>query len=248
MNIVAIGGGDKRLAMEAALEGLSAEQNLVTIIPTACYGPISYARKVPEVMRFFNGLGLNTGVLHEFDELPSKDKVTDLLGRASLIYTIGGNTPELLKRFAATNIAEVLKKTILTSDVIHAGAGTGALLPFVRMHSNPSTKPSREEWNFVTPEGLGLLSGIATVQAGLHDPIPGGILPYSRLQHLASHFPSSQEYGLGIDSGAAVIFGNNAQIVRARPEAQVHVLNRSNDGSVSVEQVEDIAQLQQFVA
>jgi len=247
MNILAIGGGDKRLAMEAALEGLSSEQNLVTIIPTACSTIGSYNTNIPKVTQFFTELGLKTEVLHDFREVPSEDKIADLLGRSSMLYTIGGNTPYALEQFAKTNIREVLKKALLTTDVIHAGAGTGALLPFELMHSNPEKTPKSKLWTFAMLEGLGLLPGVATVHAELHDPIPGDtVLPYSRLQHLASHFPDSQEFGIGIDSGAAVILGNNAQIVRTKPEARVHFLQRSNDGFVSAEHVDDISQLRQF--
>lgn len=248
MNIVAIGGGDRKPAITAALDGLPVEHNLVTIIPTACSWTGSFNSKVSKVNQFFTDLRLATEVLHELGEAPSRDKVADLLGRSSLIYTIGGNTPYMLQRFAETGIGEELANVLRTTPIIHAGVSAGALLPFGLMHCNPATKPSSQEWDFKTYPGLSLIKGIATAHADSHDPTKYGMLPYSRLDHLVNHFPDSQKFGIGIDNGAAIIFGDSPRIVRADPNAQVHMLERSDGGSIAITPVDDAEQLRRFIA
>lgn len=248
MNIVAIGGGNKQPAIETALKASPTEQNLVTIVLTACSWSGSYNSKVPQVRQFFADFGLKTEILHEFGETPSKEKIADLLGRSSLIYTIGGNTPYMLRQFAVTGIGTALQNLLRTKPVIHAGVSAGALLPFELMHSNPSVHPSHENWDFTMLSGLGLVHGIATAHADSHDPTPYGALPYSRLDHLTSHFPGDHTLGLGIDNGAAVILGDTPSIIRADPDAQVHLLERSSSGTIDVSLIEDPESLGRFVA
>jgi peptidase E len=229
MNITAIGGGSKEPAMRAALETLPSEHTNVLVIPSACSTPASYGKKVPATLAFFAKLGVQTTVLHEFAEAPTRTGLQHELGSAALVYTIGGNSPHMLRLLSnkelGTELADALRR-----GKPHAGVSAGAALPFASIHSNVSARPSSEPWDFEQLNGLGVVRAVIGVHANKHDPTPNGPRPDSRLDHLLANFPPEHAYGVAIDEGAAVLLGPENRIVRADPAANVHLIFSQADG------------------
>lgn len=247
MSIVAIGGGNREPAIRAALNQSSTEHNQVLIIPTACSLPSSYSNKVSATTQFFaNTMGLPAHVLHEYGETPSVDHIEHELGKASLIYTIGGNTPYLFEKMAQSGLDKALAATLRADTAIHAGVSAGALLPFELIHTNPSARPEKEIWDFAQLPGLGVLRGIAAAHADAHDKTPIGPRADSRLDNLLAHFPADHALGLAIENGAGVIIGNEPRVVTATPGAHVHLIENHNDRLRS-HTVEDPTELRQFI-
>lgn len=232
MNIIAIGGGDRTPAVRRGLE-LAGEPNRVLLIPSAASIEMGFNRKVANATRFFNSLGIETDLLHEFGETPTRTRLEHEIGRASIIYTIGGNTPYLIKTLQAHGSDILLKRAIERGDVVHTGTSAGALLPFRIAHSNISPRPAEEEWDFeyLRPP-IDIINAVATAHANQHDPTPEGPRPDTRLEVLMSTFPSDIERGYAIDNGAAAIFGDNPGIIHANPDSNVHYVSRFKDGTV----------------
>ena len=245
MHITAIGGGPRELAMRAALETLPSEQTSVLIIPTACSNPSSYERKVPLTEVFFNDtLGVPTRRLHEFGEQPSSEKIAHEIGSAALLYTVGGNLPHLLRKLRGWKADTILKDT-LRAGKPYSGTSAGALLPFTAIHSNPSARPSKEAWDFDFPKGLAVLGGVATAHADAHDETLTGPRPDSRFDHLIANFPEDSMYGLGIENGTAVIFGDSPQIIKSDPHKQVYLI-QCKSGIVSHRAIQEVTDLNYF--
>ncbi len=192
-------------------------------------------------MQFFADMGVKTTLLHEFGGLPSRTKMEHEIGRAALIYTIGGNTPYLLSQLRLAD-GEAPLREALVSGKPHAGVSAGALLPFALIHSNVSARPAQEKWDFEVLHGLAVVDAIATAHANQHDPTPEGFRPDSRLEHLLRTFPESAQYGLAIDEGAAVTLGEQCAVIRADPAANVYLLTRRGD-TIEARRVEDAEQL-----
>ncbi|TAL14142.1 hypothetical protein EPN95_04010 [Patescibacteria group bacterium] len=231
MNIVAIGGGDRKPAIKKGLE-LAGDPSRVLIIPTAASTERSYTRKVSDTMKLFGELGINADLLHDFGEDPSTTRVQHELGRASLIFTIGGNTPYMIQKMTEHGTNNLLKKAI-ENGVVHVGSSAGALLPFSLAHSNVAARPAEVQWDYeYLAPGVDAIYGVATAHADQHDPIPGGLRPDSRLEALLNTFPEDINRGFAIDNNAAAIFGNDPEIVRARPNANVRVLTRNSHDSL----------------
>ena len=245
MNVVGMGGGSRTPGVKAA-HGLSGQEHPnVLIVPTACSLRSSFDRKVPQIVKFFSNLGLSTNVLHQFSEQPSKEKIASTLGTATLIYTIGGNAPYMLKQMKASGLDTALA-TAIKQGVVHVGTSAGALLPFAQMHINPSNRPKKELWDFDYADGLSIVTAVATAHANGHDKTMCGLLrPDTRFDHLLRTFPAEAQYGLAIDNGAAVILGDNPGVALADPNAMtgIRLLDRRPDGQIDVRLVEDSSQL-----
>ncbi len=238
MHITAIGGGDKTLAIQHTLDTLPTEKSDVLLIPTACSTPQSHERKVTANARFFEAFGVNVSVLHEHDATVSPTEIEHKIGSAALLYTIGGNTPYMLKTMHEQGI-DAATADAVKNGTPHAGTSAGALLLFSGLHINPSALPKKEDWDFTIAPGIGLLRGVATAHADRHDPTPQGNKPYSRMEHLAQNFPFSHDIGIAIDDGAAVVFnGDEQKVIRSTPNANVHILEPSADGTI-VTRVDD---------
>jgi peptidase E len=244
MNIVCIGGGDKNAAIDYSLDLSGMEHPQVLLIPTACSLQSSHDRKVGSLSKFFADKGLTTKILHEFGEKPGADRLAHSLGEASLIYTIGGNTPYMLNRMEASGIDTALREAVMGGKV-HVGTSAGALLPFARIHSNPSNNPGNEDWNFAYYDGLGILSGVATAHANVHDKTPIGQRTDSRLENLIATFPLQMPYGVAIDNGISLVFGHEPAIIRADPQdtARAYLLNPHENGTIQKIELTDPGQL-----
>lgn len=234
MNIIAIGGGDKTPAIRHALDHLSVDKAPVLLVPTACSTPASYERKIPAAKAFFEELGVEAQVLHEYGEKPSLTKVQHEIGNAGLIYTIGGNSPYMLEKLREHGSDVELRSAIMNGKM-HAGTSAGALLPFEQLHSNIAKKPTEEEWDFKILNGLGVIRAVATAHADQHDPTPRGVREDSRLEHLTTHMPAGATLGFGIENGAALVIDDvEARVLRAKETANVHVI-RPHDGKHRIE-------------
>ncbi|CAN5416377.1 hypothetical protein BH09PAT4_BH09PAT4_02250 [soil metagenome] len=244
MNILAIGGGDKTEAIRSTLNSLPDEGTRVLLIPSACSIRGAYDRKVSSLQKYFAEFGVATSVLHEFDEAPTKTRIEHELGRASMLYTIGGNAPHMMQTLESHGTDSAIFNAIRGGKT-HAGTSAGALLPFRLMHSNVSARPSKEEWDFQFLEGLGLLPGVLAVHANQHDNTPNGPRPDSRLEHLVANFPLAAEFGLALDNGAAIRLGTNPAIFRATKESRAYLIQPA-ELEATVWPLEDTAELPDF--
>ncbi len=236
MKIVAIGGGEKTPAVTHALEISGVEKPHVLINPSSASTQASFDKKVPMITRYFEDLGVSTSVLHEYGVDPSALRIAHELGHASMVYTLGGNSPYMLTTMRRHG-SDVALRQAIENGLVHAGTSAGALLPFELAHSNVAKRPAEEDWDYAYLETLGILPGVATAHADQHDPTPHGPREQSRYEALLATFPSAVDLGYAIDNHAAIAFdGDQSQVIRSRPEAQARVLRRSpEDGSMSVE-------------
>ena len=236
IKIVAIGGGNKDKAIEHALTMSGAEKPSVLLIPSAASNVNSYGRKVPVLTEYFQSLGVDVNVLHEFGEDPSATKIAHELGRNSLIYTIGGSSPHMLRTMARHG-TDVAVADAIRGGTVHAGLSAGALLPFELAHSNTSVKPSSEDWDYQYLDMLGIIPGVATAHADQHDPTPHGDRPDTRLGALVATFPENATTGYAIDNGAALIFNgiNPPEVIRSVAESKARTVHRTPDGSIQID-------------
>lgn len=229
MKIVAIGGGDKTPAIKHALDLTGEERPSVLLIPTASSTEKAYSRKAALTEEFFHGIGVATSMLHEYGEDPSEEKIAHEIGRAALLYTIGGNTPYMLKTMRRHGTDTAISSAI-RGGKLHAGTSAGALLPFELAHSNISARPTLEEWDYKYLPTLGLIPGVATAHADQHDKTPHGLRPDSRREALMQTFPDAVDLGYAIDNGAALVINDEAHYaVQADESARVHTIVRDGD-------------------
>lgn len=231
MNIVAIGGGEKTRAAQHAIDLSGAEKPVVLLVPSAASTEKAYITKVSRLSDFFTKLGVEAAVLHKFNQHPSVIEVAHQIGRASLIYTIGGNSPYMLETMrdhgTDTAIAHAIR-----SGTVHAGTSAGALLPFELAHSNVARRPSEESWDYKYLPTLGLVPGAATAHADQHDLTPHGQRPESRFDAFLRTLPSNINVGYGIDNNAAVVFDHSGpvRVIREHPSANVNLVTRGPGG------------------
>lgn len=231
MKLFAIGGGDRTPAVKKALE-LSGEPARALIIPSAASTEAAFVRKSSSLTSFFDDLGVENALLHQFGERPTKDKIEHELGRASLIYTFGGNTPYMIRTMAEHGTNTLLKQA-LEAGKVHVGLSAGALLPFSLAHSNIAAKPAETAWDYqYLTAGVNVVDAVATVHANQHDPTPEGPRPDNRLEALAHTFPAEVQRGYALDNGATAVFGEHPEIIRTDPAAEVHYLERDKDGQI----------------
>lgn len=239
MKIVAIGGGEKTKAVTHALDLTGAEKPHVLINPSSASTKESYSRKVPMITEYFHELGVSTSVLHDYEMIPSAQRIDHELGRASMIYTLGGNSPYML-RIMRCHGSDLAIRRAIESGVVHAGTSAGALLPFELAHSNIAKRPAEEKWDYKYLKALGIIPGVATAHANQHDPTPSGLRKESRLEALAANFPGHATIGYAIDNDAAISFEAEGvtSVIRAKPEANAYLLHRSvNNLSVKIERM-----------
>ncbi len=238
MKIVAIGGGEKTPAVKHALDLSGAEQPHVLLNPSAASTQSSYDKKVAMLTESFKELGTNVSVLHEYDASPSQDRIAHELGRASLVYTIGGNSPYMLRTMATHGTDTALIRAI-EDGLVHAGTSAGALLPFELAHSNISPTPAEEEWEFAYLKTLGLIPGVATAHADQHDPTPSGLHEKSRYEALLSNFPDSVDLGYAIENNAAIAFNDGrSRVIKSKPQAQAYLIHRDSNNELTSQVLE----------
>jgi len=222
MYIASVGGGNKQPIFEEIATKLDTSN--VVIIPSACSTQASYDRKVPACTRFFEGLGLQPTILHEFSEIPSADKVSHAIGQASLAYVIGGNMPYLLDTLSEHGTDYALR-TGVHNGMWLTGTSAGALLPFNTALSCPAKKPAEEQWDYTYMTGLSLLSVAATAHANQVDPHPSTEARPTRLEYFAKTLPPEHTLGLGIENHAALIVEDmQLRVARASASAALHIV------------------------
>lgn len=230
--IVAIGGGEKTPALNHALEMRAAISD-VLIIPTACSTERAYDRKVPATVDMFRELGVGARVLHEYGVAPTHTQLQHEIGNAALIYTIGGNSPYMIKTMREHGSDSVIKQAI-EDGTVHAGTSAGALLPFELGWSCIAKQPAEEEWEYEALPMLGAEAGLVTAHANQQDPTPRGLRPDTRLEAMLCAFPENAQTGLAIDNGAAVVIDGDLKIIRADKNATATRIERDEDGQLTV--------------
>lgn len=246
-HVVAIGGGNKELALKTALDQTGAEKPRVLLIPTACSTPTSYDKKVPTVTAEFQQLGAHVMTLHPQGELPSQEQVEDAIGSSDALYTIGGNSPHMLREMhkpldeRGHTLAEQIGAAILRGKT-HIGTSAGALLPFESFLSNTRASGQTVPEDFQILEGLPILRGVATAHGNKFDMRPHLPESPSRREVLQSYLASLRTPGISIDEGAAVIFGREQGVITSGASG-VHTL-AANQPPV---RIEDPSQLEVFL-
>lgn len=240
MKIVAIGGGTKKADMlRTAVDMSGDEQSSVLLVPTASSSREKFARLTAKATNSFSEIGVVTTLLHGYREVPSPTRIAHEIGRASVIYTIGGNTPIMMRKMRRHGTDTAIATAIMMGKV-HAGSSAGAILPFELGQSNVSPDPEHEDWDFEYLKLLGLVSGVLGVHANKHDDTPSGPRHDSRLVALQTSFPADMESGYAIDEDAALVISGNSpfRVVRGRSDANVYNLHRDENGVIRTEILE----------
>lgn len=240
MNIVAIGGGTKKAEMLKTAVDMSGDENPnVLLVPTASSSREKYTKLTTKAMNSFKDIDVETSLLHDYREAPSPTRIAHEIGRASVIYTIGGNTPIMMRKMRRHGTDSAIATAIMMGKV-HAGSSAGALLPFEIGQSNVSPNPEHEEWDFEYLKLLGLVPGVLGVHANKRDGTPNGPRPDSRLEALQATFPMNVNRGYAIDEDAALVINGSApySVIRGRSDANVYKLHRDNNGVLSTEILE----------
>ena len=234
MNIVAIGGGERTPHMQKALELTGDEKPRALIIPSTASTQSSFDKKVGIYEQAFQDLGVETDVLHQYGETPSNDAIADKIGKASLLYTFGGNSPYMIRTLAEHGTDKAIYNAVRDGKV-HAGLSAGALLPFRLALSNPVSNPSEVDWEYEYLEpGVNLIDAAATAHADQHDPRLGETREDSRMDAFVRTFPHAARKGFAISNNASAIFGDNAEVFTTKPEAFVKVVERDKAGAVTI--------------
>ncbi len=234
MNIVAIGGGERTPHVQKALDLTGEEKPRALIIPSAASTQSSFDKKVGIYSQAFNDLGVSADVLHEYGETPSKDEIADKIGKASLLYTFGGNSPYMIRTLAEHGTGKAIYDAVRNGKV-HAGLSAGALLPFRLALSNPVGNPAEVDWEYEYLEpGINLIDAAVTAHADQHDPRLGEVREDSRMDAFVRTFPHAAHKGFAISNNASAIFGDNAEVFTTKPEAFVQFIERNESGNVTV--------------
>lgn len=230
MLITSIGGGDKTLAIRHALGSLDSSD--VLIIPSACSTEKSYDRKVTACLRFFEQFGLSSiNTLHDFQEHPTETKIHHEIGKASLLYVIGGNTPYMLDALERHGSGPVIAGSVRLGSTAMAGTSAGALLPFRTGQTLPVPNPAEIDWNYEFVTGLSLVPTALAVHANQNDPTLQGPRSTTRLEEFLAKFPPNEATGLAIDNGAALsIAGNEVVTIRASKDSRVRLITKGKAG------------------
>lgn len=225
MRIAAIGGKIKEPILGEFITDLPTSD--VLIIPTACSTPRSYNSKVPACTRMFTELGLTSAVLHEYDQAPTPTAIEHELGRASLVYVIGGNSPYMLEKMPEHGTDAALRAAVTRGDVALAGTSAGALLPFSRFMSCPAKQPAEEDWQYTYLKGLDIIPAAATAHANQHDKHLHDAIKGTRYDNFS--LPKDTAMGFAIENNAAlVIDGERAYVGRSAPEADVYLVAKGS--------------------
>lgn len=238
MNIVAIGGGDRLPHMEKALDLTGEEKPRALIIPSAASTQLSFDKKVSLYSQAFEELGVPVDILHEYNERPSADAISQKIGEASLLYTFGGNSPYMIRTLAEHGTDKAIYNAV-RSGKVHAGLSAGALLPFRLALSNPAAKPAEVDWEYeYLKPGVNLIDAAATAHADQHDPRLGEVREDSRVEAFVNTFPHTVDRGFAIANNASAIFGDNAEVFATKPDAFVQYVERDKNGNVIVRPAE----------
>lgn len=236
LRIIAGGGGaaskSSRPALAEALNMAVPEKPKVLIIPTPKRTRKAFDATVPATQRLFSeDFGLQTALLHEFDEDIDPDKAESLINEADVIYTTGGDTLYMMERFREVRIAECLAKKALSGTVVMAGISAGAILPMAWGHSDSlSYRPeTTANWHYVRVNGLGLVPFAITPHFNTTHERLG-----SRAEQFADMLSSERPLqAFGIDNLAAirVIDGQLTQF-QSDPQQNVHIAHRHQNGTI----------------
>lgn len=221
MHIVAIGGGNKEPILKPIVDNLESPD--MVIIPTACSTQKSYDRKVAVSKQWCGDFGLRATVLHEYEEKPSPDKVAELLGKASIAYVIGGNTPYMLGKLPEHQ-TDLAITAAVSRGMWLTGTSAGALLPFEAGLSCPAKKPAEEDWDYTYVRGLSIIPAAVTAHANQVDAHPYRNDGQTRFEHFRQTLPQDQSVGFGIENNAAlVIDGDRTYVSRSDASASIHL-------------------------
>ncbi len=236
MKVVAHGGGDRHNSIKHALELTGCTDPKVLLIPSSSVYNGQYDMRIEKLYSSFDEFGIHPNLLHDFAETPSTEKINNEIGEADMLYTIGGNSPHMLKTMRQHGSYYAVRQAIIDGKV-HAGTSAGALLPFEQGHSNPSPQDTEEEWDFTFLPMMGVIKGVATAHADKHDNTPYGPRPDTRMEALIDKFPTTVSLGFAIDNDAALaIDGNVVENIRsakgAKIGAKVHLLVKSSLGTI----------------
>jgi cyanophycinase-like exopeptidase len=227
-NVCLIGGGQREPILRAALESMPTSPN-VLLVPSACSTASAYDKKVAAQIKQFAALGVAAEVLHTYGQAPSPTERAEKFGRATMIYTIAGNSPHMLRSLREHGTDQDIIDASAQGKML-AGSSAGALLPFDVGHSNPSAKKGAV-FEYTCLPMLGIIPAAAAMHADIIDP-PKSV---TRLQDFTARFPGlGHAYGLAINNNAGLlVIEGTPSIERSAETAAIHVVTMAGEQAVS---------------
>lgn len=231
-----IGGGEADPFLHTMLE--LQDQPNVLVVPSACTKQESYDRKVPPTLAMFEDKGVPTTVLHNFGKDPSTTQMEEKIGRANLIYTIGGYTPELRSFLTRTGFDAYLIQASEGGKTL-CGKSAGALLAFEMGQSDPtSTLYNNADPNsYAYIPMLGLIKSLGIVHADqINKPrnVP-------RIDAAIDDDLAGEDTAIAMSNDAALITSNNqVRPVRLTARSYVRVISAQANGKKIIQDIDDV--------
>jgi peptidase E len=228
--LVGRGGGlTSTIGREALnLTGLEIRKN-VLIVPSAAQTQEQYTKAVSEASVVFAGLGTAVSVLHAFGKEPSGEQIADELGKAHIVWGIGGDSSKAKDLYDRTGFGAALRDS---RDTVISGGSAGMVLQAEKAMSwsTPVGKP--EENAFIPVDGLGFVRATVSPHLDYIEAEDGLTLPRSYYfeQFLGDPQYTHHNPAIGVDDAAALaIHGDTYRVLHqdeADPSVGVTVFHR----------------------
>lgn len=238
-NLVLAGGGLYASTARPLLEfglGLSDKDTPnVLLVPTAKNKEQAFnlfSRKAQKM--YGEDIGTPVEMLHEFQQMPSKEELQAKFDTADVLYISGGSTRHAMQLWKEHGIDEMLTDAMRKGKII-TGISAGAIAWFSSGFSDSESYDVEkgEPWDFTEVEGLGHIELSVSPHFNSTE-TPDGKLRSEHFMNLLqkkSEESGKVEFGLGIDNDVALVATNGlVKIVRSNPDADMYVVSVSPDG------------------
>jgi peptidase E len=157
--IVAIGGGSmaagRTLPIDRRIVALAGGRRpRALVIPTASYDMADRRAVFHRV--YGRRLGCRTDELLLLGRAPSPAAIARAIGRADLVYVLGGNTLKMMRRWRRLGVDRLLRRAHRDGTVL-SGLSAGCLCWFAWGHSDSMFYYHPQKWDYVRVRGLGLI-------------------------------------------------------------------------------------------
>jgi dipeptidase E len=228
--IVAIGGGSMAegvtLAIDRHIVGLAGGRGpRALVIPTASYDAPDRRAVFHRV--YGRRLGCRTDELLLLGRAPSARRMARAIGRADLVYVLGGNTLKMMRRWRRLGVDRLLRRAHRDGTVL-SGLSAGMLCWFEWGHSDSIFYYHPECWDYIRVRGLGLISAT-------------GCPHYDgerRDRSFRAMIRRRGGVGLALDDGAALeVRDGRARVIASKPGAAGYRVTRGGGGKVVTERI-----------
>lgn len=234
-NLVVCGGGSLRQPFTGeALELSGAAKPNVLFVPTAQHPRKEYDLYVARATQRFGDQGAFTDVLHAYDQPPSPEELEDKVGKADIIWSLGGYTELMMRFWRQHGFIEQFVQAAQEGKVM-GGGSAGMLGWFAVGHSDSRTytTPHGEPWEYIFVEGTGLVQATGCPHHdGQPDNGPDRETDFDR-QFIAN--PDLPEPGICVSNDAALMIHDGEYRVLVTDTTKigyVQIVRRTNDGLV----------------